>query len=41
LINEKFKNNITSRIFHSKADDIEHEDEELFSETGEIEIKTE
>ncbi len=40
LINNKFQKTITSRTYHSKADDIEHEDiEELLPETGEIDIQ--
>jgi type I site-specific restriction endonuclease len=39
LVNKVFQENITSRTFHSKSDDIEHKEDQLLSETGEIDIE--
>ena len=39
LVNKSFQSDITSRVFHSKSDDLEHEEDQLLAETGEINVE--
>ena len=39
LVHKSFQDDITSRTFHSKSDDLEHEEDQLLAETGEIDIE--